>query len=172
MPYTPILATLGYVFSPDGQSVLMVHRTARGPSDPHFGKYNGLGGKLEPTEDIVTGMRREIREEAGIEAEELHLAGTISWPGFGKQGEDWFGFLFRITRFSGIAYTTNDEGTLEWIPIDRVLSLPLWGGDPHFLPKIFERDAHIFHGVMPYAEGKPTHWHFETGIYAISAPPA
>lgn len=172
MPYTPILATLGYIFSPDGLSILMVHRTARGPSDPHFGKYNGLGGKLEASEDIISGMRREIREEAGLEAEELQLAGTISWPGFGKQGEDWFGFLFRINRFTGTPFPSNDEGTLEWIPIERVLELPLWPGDPHFLPQIFDRKAPVFHGVMPYAEGKPTRWHSETGIRAISAPPA
>lgn len=172
MPYTPILATLGYIFSPDGARVLLVHRTARGPSDPHFGRYNGLGGKLEANEDIVSGMRREIREEAGLECEELHLAATISWPGFGKNGEDWFGFLFRITAFTGTALTSNDEGTLEWVPLERVLSLPLWGGDPHFLPQIFDRNAPIFHGVMPYADGKPTSWHAETGIRAISAPPA
>src|SRR5205823_6142683 len=66
MPYTPILATLGYVFSPDGARVLMIHRNAR-PADPHFGKYNGLGGKLDPGEDVVAGLRREVREEAGIE---------------------------------------------------------------------------------------------------------
>lgn len=29
MPYTPILATLGYVLSPDHERVLMVHRNAR-----------------------------------------------------------------------------------------------------------------------------------------------
>jgi len=57
MPYTPIVATLGYVLSPDGRSVLMIHRNAR-ESDQHLGKYNGLGGKLEPDEDIVAGMRR------------------------------------------------------------------------------------------------------------------
>ena len=100
MPFSPILATLGYIFSPDGRRVLMIHRNAR-PDDAHFGKYNGLGGKLEPNEDIVAGLRREIREEAGIECDELALAGTISWSGFGKNNEDWFGFLFRVTRFSG-----------------------------------------------------------------------
>src|SRR6476660_385803 len=125
--FTPILATLGYVLSADGKQVLMFHRNKRS-NDVHYGKYNGLGGKLEPDEDIVTGMRREIREEAGIEAEELHLASTISWPGFGKGGEDWFGFLFRITRFSGTPFASNDEGTLEWVPIEKVLSLPLWAG--------------------------------------------
>ena len=46
MPYTPILATLGYLLSADGRQVLLVHRNLR-PDDPHFGKYNGLGGKLD-----------------------------------------------------------------------------------------------------------------------------
>ena len=100
MPYTPIVATLGYVLSPDRASVLMIHRNAR-PGDLHLGKYNGLGGKLEPDEDIVACMRRELREEAAIEALALTLRGTVSWPGFGKGGEDWLGFIFLITAFSG-----------------------------------------------------------------------
>ena len=60
-----------------------------------------MGGKLEPTEDVVACMKREIREEAGIECESLRLVGTISWPGFGANGEDWLGFIFRIDRFTG-----------------------------------------------------------------------
>ena len=160
MPYTPILATLGYVFDEAKQKVLLVHRNARGPSDPHFGKYNGLGGKLERGEDIVTGMKRELLEEAGITAEVLELAGTISWPGFGKNGEDWFGFLFRITKFSGDVFRSNDEGELSWIDVDRVMDLPMWEGDRFFLPMVFAADAKPFHGVMPYAQGKPTHWSY------------
>ena len=109
MPYTPILATLGYVLSPDRRRVLMVHRNARS-GDHHLGKYNGLGGKLEPGEDVVAGMRREIREEAGIDCTRLQLRGTISWPGFGKQGEDWFGFLFVIDAFEGEPPARNAEG--------------------------------------------------------------
>ena len=66
MTYTPIVATLGYVLSPDRSRVLMIHRNAR-PGDQHLGKYNGLGGKIERDEDVVACMRREIREEAGIE---------------------------------------------------------------------------------------------------------
>lgn len=161
MPYTPILATLGYVFSPDGRQVLLIHRNAR-PGDAHLGKYNGLGGKLEADEDIVAGMRREIREEAGIECEALELAGTISWPGFGKHGEDWFGFLFRVTRFSGTPLTANPEGTLQWVDLERVESLPLWEGDRFFLPLVFDRTGPQFHGVMPYRDGKPTSWRLTT----------
>ena len=119
MPYTPILATLGYVLSADQRRVLMIHRNAR-DEDIHIGKYNGLGGKLEAGEDVVAGMRREIREEAGIECLALALRGTISWPGFGKNGEDWFGFVFVVTQFCGTPLERNAEGALEWIDLDAI----------------------------------------------------
>ncbi len=167
MPYTPILATLGYVFSPDRKNVLLVHRNAR-PHDNHIGKYNGLGGKLNPSENIVTGMKREIREEAGIECEQLQLAGTISWPGFGPKGEDWFGFLFRILEWSGTVRNSNEEGTLHWVPCDEVLSLPLWSGDRFFLPDLFNLEAPSFHGVMPYRDGEPLSWSVVTIPHALS----
>lgn len=157
MPYTPILATLGYVRSPDGAQVLMVHRTAR-PDDQQLGKYNGLGGKLEPGEDVAAGMRREIREEAGLEVTAMRLRGTVSWPGFGKGGEDWFGFVFVIDAFTGTPPAANAEGTLEWVEATRLLSLPMWEGDRHFLPLVFDDDPRPFHGVMPYADGRMVSW--------------
>lgn len=157
MPYTPILATLGYVLSPDRSQVLMIHRNARA-DDQHLGKYNGLGGKMERDEDIVGCMQREIREEAGIECVEMQLRGTISWPGFGKQGEDWLGFVFLITKFTGTPHTGNLEGTLEWVSVERILELPLWDGDRHFLPLLFDDDPRAFHGVMPYRDGKMVSW--------------
>ncbi|MCE3002344.1 MAG: 8-oxo-dGTP diphosphatase [Xanthomonadaceae bacterium] len=157
MPYTPIVATLGYVLSPDRAQVLMVHRNARA-DDHHLGKYNGLGGKLEPHEDVAAGMRREIHEEAGIACLDMQLRGTISWPGFGKRGEDWLGFLFVITRFEGTPPARNAEGDLEWIEIARVPDLPLWEGDRQFLPLVFDADPRPFHGVMPYQEGRMVSW--------------
>jgi 8-oxo-dGTP diphosphatase len=159
MPYTPILATLGYVLSPDRRKVLLVHRNARA-DDAHLGKYNGLGGKLEPLEDVVSGMRREIAEEAGIECLDLRLRGTLSWPGFGKHGEDWFGFVFLIDNHRGTPPASNTEGTLEWIDIERIGDLPLWEGDRQFLPLVFDADPRPFHGVMPYRDGRMVSWSF------------
>lgn len=159
MPYTPILATLGYVMSSDGKRVLLVHRNAR-PADIHFGKYNGLGGKLERDEDIVAGMRRELKEEAGIEVVSLHLQGTISFPGFGKAGEDWFVFVFVITDFTGTPPAANVEGDLEWVRIDQLEHVPLWDGDRKFLPLVFGGADSRFHGLMPYESGVPTGWSY------------
>lgn len=157
--YTPILATLGYVLSPDGRQVLLVHRNKRA-GDPHLGKYNGLGGKLLAGEDVVACMKREVREESGLECESLLLRGTISWPGFGKHGEDWFGFVFRIERYSGTSLTENAEGSLSWVDVERILELPLWEGDRHFLPLVFAHDVRQFHGVMPYQDGRPLRWDY------------
>ncbi len=159
MPYQPILGTLGYILSPDKKKVLLIHRNSR-PEDEHLGKYNGLGGKIESQEDIIESMKREIYEEAGIICSKMALRGTISWPGFGKNGEDWFGFIFLITQFEGVPFTKNPEGTLEWIDIDKFLNLkiPMWEGDKYFIPLLLTHLEQQFHGVMPYKNGKPVSW--------------
>jgi 8-oxo-dGTP diphosphatase len=105
-------------------------------------------------------MRREIHEEAGIDCVDLSLRGTISWPGFGKQGEDWLGFVFLITRFNGVPFDRNAEGTLEWVPLERLHELPMWEGDRQFLPLVFDDDRRPFHGVMPYREGRMLSWKY------------
>lgn len=159
MPYTPILATLAYILSADRSEVLLIHRNTR--ADDHaYGKYNGLGGKIDRGEDVASSLRREIREEAGIEIDEAVLRGTVSWPGFGRGGEDWFAFIFLITRWSGTPLSGNHEGTLQWVPVERLVrcELNLWPGDRHFLPLVFDDNPRSFHGVMPYRDGQPVSW--------------
>ncbi len=172
MPYTPIIGTLGYILSPDRRFVLMIHRNARS-EDQAFGKYNGLGGKMERDEDVAACMKREIREEAGIEVTAMRLRGTISWPGFGPNGEDWLGFVFLINEFVGEPVMRNHEGVLEWTPLQRLLNacstdpqtrdraaLPMWPGDRYFLPLVFDDDPRPFYGVMPYENGQPVSWRY------------
>jgi 8-oxo-dGTP diphosphatase len=157
--YTPIVGTLGYVLSPDRRRVLLVHRNAR-KEDQHLGKYNGLGGKMHADEDVAACMRRELHEEAGIEATALVLRGTINWTGFGPHGEDWLGFIFRIDAFEGTPAASCEEGDLLWVPIEEMDRLPMWEGDRHFLPLVFDDDPRAFHGVMPYENDRPLSWSY------------
>ena len=151
----------------------MVRRNAR-PDDDHFGKVNGLGGKLEPDEGIVASLRREIDEEAGLVLDELSLRGTITWTNFGPKHEDWMGFVFLVTKWTGEPPASNEEGTLEWIERSRLLKacnddpavrakadLPMWAGDRHFIPLVFDDDPRTFHGTMPYDGDKPKNWTYE-----------
>ncbi len=173
MPFVPIVGTLAYIWDRDADRVLMIRRDAR-PDDDHFGKVNGLGGKLEPDESIVAGMRRELREEATIELDEFALRGTITWTNFGPKGEDWMGFIFLVTAWTGTPPSTNEEGTLEWIDRARLTAacdddpdvratadLPMWAGDRDFVPLVFDDDPRAFHGTMPYDGDTPKDWIYE-----------
>ena len=157
--YCPIVGTLGYILSRDRRKTLLIYRNLR-HNDHHLDKYNGLGGKMLPNEDVVSCLRREIFEEAGVKCEEILLRGTINWTGFGPEGENWLGFIFRIDRFSGTPFTSNEEGSLSWVPIDSLEKLPMWEGDRYFLPLVFDDDPKMFHGYMPYRDGSPLSWDY------------
>lgn len=159
MTYNPIIGTLGYIMSPDKKKVLLVKRIAR-KFDDHFGKYNGLGGKMHRDEDPATCMRRELLEEAEIECTKMTLRGIINWTGFGAKEQDWLGFIFRIDEFTGTPPSQNPEGTLEWIPIEKMMELPIWEGDRHFLPLVFDNDPRVFYGYMPYEKDKSLGWSY------------
>lgn len=173
MPFTPIVGTLAYLWDQQTDRVLMVRRNAR-PDDDHFGKVNGLGGKLELDEDVISGVRRELHEEAGVTLDTLQLRGTITWSSFGPNNEDWMGFIFLATNWTGTPPRANEEGALEWIERTRLLAachddpavrdnanLPMWAGDRHFLPLVFDEDPRAFHGTMPYDGDRPKDWTYE-----------
>ena len=172
MRFTPIVGTLAYLFDRDRDAVLMIRRDAR-PDDDHYGKVNGLGGKLEPDEDVVAGLRREIDEEAGLELTSISLRGTITWTNFGPKREQWLGFVFLCDTWDGTAPDTDAEGSREWIDRSRLLAacdddpsvraaadLPMWAGDRHFVPLVFDDDPRAFHGTMPYDGDHPRSWTF------------
>ncbi len=171
--HTPIVGSLAYVWDRITDRVLMIHRVARA-DDEHFGKYNGLGGKLERGESVTENLRRELAEEANLVVLEATLRGTVTWPGFGANGEDWLGFVFLVDAFEGEIPSHNPEGSLSWVSRRRLLAacsedeherasadLPMWEGDRWFVPLVFDDDPRAFHGVMPYHHGRPTEWRFE-----------
>lgn len=53
-----------FIFSCDGGSLLLVQKLK---PDWQAGKLNGVGGKLEPGEDVWTAAEREFLEEAGFD---------------------------------------------------------------------------------------------------------
>lgn len=159
-PYSPELTVLGYVTDPGRSRVLLVHRIAR-DDDEQLGKYNGVGGKVERDEDVVSAMRRELREETGLEATHMELRGTVSWPGF--NGRDVFGFVFLITGFTGVPPESNEEGTLGWHDVSTMMELPMWDGDRHFVPLVFDASVPQFHGVIPYDGAHSLGWRASLG---------
>lgn len=142
-----IAATLCYIRS-KGRT-LMMHRNKK-EGDVHRGKWNGLGGKLDAGESPDECVVREIREESGLTLLDPRLRGVLTFPAF-KPGEDWLVFVYTATRFEGEVGACA-EGDLEWVPDERVASLPLWEGDQIFLPWL-EKDR-FFSGKFVYRGGR------------------
>lgn len=175
--FTPTVGTLAYLWDRPSDQVLLIRRNARADDD-HLGKVNGLGGKLEPDESVVGGLRRELREEAEVELVDFVLRGTITWTNFGPRYEAWLGFIFLVTGWTGQVPGSNPEGTLEWVERSRLIQacapdadqtetraaraeLPMWAGDRHFVPLVFDGDRRPFHGTMPYDGERPLSWDYE-----------
>lgn len=122
------LATLCYV-KKDGQT-LMIHRVKK-VNDIHEGKWNGLGGKLEPGESPEQCVIREVAEEAGLHIQSPRYHGLLVFAGF--KGDDWYVWVFTANRFAG-ELTDSSEGNLRWVADSAITSLPLWPSDHIFLP--------------------------------------
>jgi len=140
-------ATLCYVRREN--KTLMVHRIKK-ENDMHQGKWNGLGGKLEPGETPEECAIREIREESGLEVKHLVLKGLLTFPLFAKN-EDWYAFVYVVDQVEG-DLIDSPEGILEWVDNDKIVELNLWEGDHIFLPWL-ERSG-FFSAKFVYDNGR------------------
>lgn len=131
------------VYGRSAGRVLMIRRGAEAggrADDYHSGKWNGLGGKLEPGESPLEAARREFREESGIDLPEgaFRALGVIHFPNFkAHKNEDWIVYLFSAevpSERAGALRPQSEEGSLHWIASAEVAALPLWPGDSLFLP--------------------------------------
>ena len=141
------LATLCYL-KMDGKT-LMIHRIKK-ENDMHQGKWNGLGGKLNPGESPEDCVIREVHEESGLNISDPLLKGFLTFPRFANE-EDWYAFVFVARKIEG-QLIESEEGVLKWIDDEQLLNLDLWEGDLIFLPWL-ERPG-IFSGKFIYRDGK------------------
>jgi len=130
-------------FVQHASDVLLMKRAAHKRVFPN--QYNGLGGHIERHEDPLSSARREILEESGLEVSNLSLRAIHHIDA----GESSGIMLFVFTAISPTRDFTSDtsEGTLEWVPIERLNEYDLVEDLPLILPRILsmqEQDAPQF----------------------------
>ncbi len=127
------LSSLGYLIKDN--KVLMLYRNKK-LNDVHKGKYNGVGGKFKKGESPEDCLRREVKEEVGVDIVDYRLRGIITFPSF-KDEEDWIVFVYLINKWKGEINYNSPEGELKWFNIDDIFNLSLWDGDRLFLKWLF-----------------------------------
>jgi len=147
-----INATLCYIKK--NKQTLMLHRVKK-ENDMHHGKWNGLGGKMEPGETPEECVIREVYEESGLTIQNPALKGILTFPAFDGTN-DWLAFVFTAHTFTG-ELIESDEGNLKWIDNAKLLDLNLWEGDKTFIPWL--DDKAFFSGKFIYKNKQLTDHH-------------
>lgn len=116
---THIVAVDGVVEREDG-SILLVKTRGRN-------QYCVPGGQVETGEDLIEALKREIREEAGVEVDVGRLlcvsSNTRAYPGTNGYAvvptKVMLGFA--CAYVSGELRTSDETSECLWVPKDRVL---------------------------------------------------
>lgn len=124
---------------------LMLHRVKK-QNDINRDKWVGVGGKFEAGESPEECVIREAREETGLTLHRPEYRGIVTFVS-NEWGTEYM-HLFVARDFSG-QLIECDEGTLEWVPKDRVPQLPLWEGDHIFL-HLLEEEVPFFSLKLVY----------------------
>ena len=92
----------GLLFDPEFRMVALIHKQ-RGPACVR-GRWNAIGGKIEPGETSAEAMRREFREEAGLYVDGWNL--FLQLHGDGGYVVD---FYWAISEHIELVSTIEDE---------------------------------------------------------------
>lgn len=107
-PYSP---TAGAAIVKEGRVLVTIR--AR---EPNKGRFDIPGGFLNPGEDPITGLKREMREELGIEIEaSLEDCLQMAPHKYGDEDDDTLALGFAARIVSGEPKASDDVADFRWV---------------------------------------------------------
>lgn len=108
---------------------------------PNKDNYTPVGGKLDPFESPLKSAIRETFEETGIVVDSMMFCGLLTETS--PTEYNWTGYVY----MADIEYReppTCNEGTLEWIAFDNLLSVPTPKTDWYIYKYILDKKPFAF----------------------------
>lgn len=123
-------------------------------NDVNEGKWIGVGGKFKEGETAAECLRREVKEETGIELASFLFHGIIYFRNDEYEDEEMYLYSAHISdsEAAGINYDCP-EGTLRFTCDDEIKSLNLWEGDRVFLKDLYDGKSRISYDLT-YEKGR------------------
>ena len=132
-----------YLFQKD--DILMIFRNKK-EIDINKGKWIGVGGHIEKGETPNQAMSREFFEETRANLTSFKKVAMIT---FLFKNDVEIMYVYISNEYTGeIDYNCN-EGTLGWINVNQLDSIPMWEGDKYFIKPIIN-DEPYFEMILEY----------------------
>jgi 8-oxo-dGTP diphosphatase len=92
----------------------------------NIGKYDVAGGRLNPGEDIMDGLAREVREETGQSVAGARAFHTLEWSVV-RPAEQWHiaATFFAIPAVNDKVQLSQDHDHYVWIDLAQPITIPL-----------------------------------------------
>lgn len=115
------------------------------------GKYNGIGGKLDPNETCLNAAIRETEEEIGVKVLECDRVATIIFRDLIYKGElvDSLMHAFVATKWQGTPVETDEMAPI-WFHKDKIPYNKTWVDDEFWMPQVLEGKK--IHGLFCFDE--------------------
>ena len=129
------------------------------------GLYTLVGGGVDPDEDLLTAIKREVLEEAGCNCEIIcELGYTFESLAEANLAQNRYNYIARVIGEKGELQLTEDEISLGasvcWYPIEKAMLLIEESNPPYYVHKfirvrdlivlkeVITNHAHLIGGTM------------------------
>lgn len=100
------------------------------------GRWNGFGGKVKNGEEIESAVKREVKEETGIEVEDIKKIGIIEFE-FLNNPEILEVHFYKADNFTGKP-KESEEMKPVWFNIKEIPFHQMWPDDKYWFPLFLE----------------------------------